>query len=158
MAFLTLKLFFFQFQALDRQTDATLVLLAAPSHSTKLHTLTSRSIRRDSGALLKSSAMSTMRTGFRQIASQRRITRSHKPLVDMLMVRSESSDGDGTESREEELKSALGAALGSLSALGTIYEQREARWNEEMRRISEDRERVEMLLSQALGNHVGRAI
>lgn len=150
--------FFFQFQALDRQTDATLVLLAAPSHSTKLHTLTSRSIRRDSGALLKSSAMSTMRTGFRQIASQRRITRSHKPLVDMLMVRSESSDGDGTESREEELKSALGAALGSLSALGTIYEQREARWNEEMRRISEDRERVEMLLSQALGNHVGRAI
>jgi hypothetical protein len=57
---------------------------------------------------------------------------------------------------EEELRRALGAALGSLTALGGIYDQREARWREEMRRISEDRERIEMLLKQALGE--GRSL
>jgi hypothetical protein len=66
-----------------------------------------------------------------------------------------SGSGDGSdgssESREEDLKRALEAALGSLGALGGIYEQREARWIEEMRRISEDRERVELLLKQVLG-------
>jgi hypothetical protein len=50
-----------------------------------------------------------------------------------------------------ELKRALSAALGSLGALESIYEEREARWLEEMRRISEDRERIELLLRQALG-------
>ena len=49
------------------------------------------------------------------------------------------------------MKRALEAALGSLSALGGIYEQREARWHDEMRRIAEDREKVEMLLTQVLG-------
>jgi hypothetical protein len=77
-----------------------------------------------------------------------------------------SADGSETsgESREEELKRMLGAALGSLTALGGIYEQREVRWREEMRRVSEDRERVELLLQQALGvgltngTMVGRAL
>jgi hypothetical protein len=40
--------------------------------------------------------------------------------------------------------------LGSLGALGGLYDQREARWREEMRRISDDRETVELLLKQAL--------
>lgn len=66
-----------------------------------------------------------------------------------------NSPGDGSigssESREEDLKRALGAALGSLGALGRIYDEREARWKEETRRISEDRERIELLLRQALG-------
>lgn len=139
-----------------------MVLMAAPSHSTKLHILKSRSIRRQA-ALATSPTMSEMRAGFRRISAQRRSTRSHKgSLVDRFLVSSgssgEGSDGS-SESREEDLKRALGAALGSLGALGGIYEQREARWIEEMRRISEDRERVELLLRQVLGeplppNHV----
>lgn len=56
-----------------------------------------------------------------------------------------------SELREEELKSALGAALGSLAALGRIYETREERWRGEMAMIGEERERVEVLLGQALG-------
>ncbi len=89
---------------------------------------------------------------------QRRATRVQRPtLADRLLAlpTTSSSGGDGSdgsnESREEDLKRALGTALGSLGALGTIYEQREARWKDEMRRIGEDRERVELLLKQALG-------
>ena len=63
-----------------------------------------------------------------------------------------SVDGsEPSESREEDLRRALEAALGSLGVLGGIYEQRESRWREEMRRVSEERERVELLLQQALG-------
>jgi hypothetical protein len=99
--------------------------------------------------------MKEVRTGFSRIASQRRVTRSYKSsIVERFMVPSVGS-GDGSdgssESREEDLKRALEAALGSLGALGGIYEQREVRWVEEMRRISEDRERVELLLRQVLG-------
>jgi hypothetical protein len=111
-----------------------------------------------------------MRAAFSHVASRRRAARSRKSsLADRLFLPTGSSvDGsDNSESREEDLKRALEAALGSLGALGGIYEQREARWREEMRRVSEDRERVELLLQQALGvglsNHngvnvVGRAL
>ncbi|KAF9267118.1 hypothetical protein L218DRAFT_895335 [Marasmius fiardii PR-910] len=142
------------FQALDRQTDATMVLLAAPSHSPKLHMATSRSIRRQTN-VSRSSAMTTLRSGFRQIATERRSMRSRSKtsLADrFLMSSGASGDGsDSSESREADLKRALDAALSSLGVLGNMYEQREARWLEEMRRISEDRERVELLLRQALG-------
>ncbi|ESK91324.1 hypothetical protein Moror_2787 [Moniliophthora roreri MCA 2997] len=142
------------FQALDRQTDATMVLLAAPSHSTKLHMATSRSVRRQT-TISRSASLATIRTGFRQVAAQRRSLRSHKAsLADRFLI-SSSASGDASdgssESREEDLKRALEAALGSLGVLGNMYEQREARWMDEMRRISEDRERVELLLRQALG-------
>ncbi|TFK35068.1 hypothetical protein BDQ12DRAFT_612424 [Crucibulum laeve] len=145
------------FQTLDRQTDATMVLLAAPSHSTKLYSIKSRAIRRQPG-LSQSTGLTEIRGGFKRIAAHRRTTRSHKSsLIDRFLVPS-SSSGDGSdgssESREEDLRRALETALGSLGALGGIYEQREARWIEEMRRISEDRERVELLLRQVLGeNH-----
>jgi hypothetical protein len=102
--------------------------------------------------------MKELRTGFSRIASQRRNTRSHKSsIVERFMLPSSGSGGDvsdgSSESREEDLKRALEAALGSLGALGGMYEQREARWIEEMRRISEDREKVELLLKQVLGDH-----
>jgi len=150
------------FQALDRQTDATLILMASPSHSTKLHSLTSRSIRRES-SLINSPAMFNMRSAFRHVASRRRVARSRKStLADRLLMPSgTSADGSegSSETREEDLKRALEAALGSLGALGSIYEQREVRWREEMRRVSEDRERVELLLRQAgsLPSNVGLA-
>ncbi|KAK0492807.1 hypothetical protein EDD18DRAFT_1182787 [Armillaria luteobubalina] len=155
------------FQAADRQTDATMVLMAAPSHSNKLHMMTSRSIRRQSSTLARSPMMQAMRSGFRQLAIQRRKSRSHRSsLADRFLTPSSmSGSGSESESREEDLKRALGAALQSLNTLGGIYEQREARWVEEMHRISEDRERVELLLRQVLGenkvstsNAVGHAI
>lgn len=127
--------------------------MAAPSHSTKLHAITSRAIRRDT-ALVNSPALSEMRSAFNKVASKRRTSRANKlSLADRLMASSGSSTGgsDGSSEREEDLRRALGAALGSLGALGNIYEQREARWKEEMRRISDDRETVEVLLKQALG-------
>ena len=95
-----------------------------------------------------------MRTSFRHLASRRRVSRANKlSLADRLLSNSGSSTGgsDGSsESREEDLRRALQAALGSLGALGGLYDQREARWREEMRRISDDRETVELLLKQAL--------
>ncbi|KAG6849436.1 hypothetical protein H0H93_008512 [Arthromyces matolae] len=146
-------------QVLDRQTDATMVLMAAPSHSTKLYSATSRSVRRQSGAAASAVPLKEMRSAFSRIASQRRKSRSHKSsLVDRFLFSSAASSGDGSdgsnESREMDLKRALEAALGSLASLRGIYEQREARWKDEMRRISEDRETVEVLLRQVLGeNH-----
>ena len=62
----------------------------------------------------------------------------------------DGSPGSGTPG-EMDLRRALESALGSLGALSTIYDQREARWRDEMRRLNDDRERVELLLRQALG-------
>ncbi|KAH8105441.1 hypothetical protein BXZ70DRAFT_887164 [Cristinia sonorae] len=141
------------FQALDRETDTTMVLLASPSHTSKLHSITSRSIRRDT-ALLRSEPHTNLRVNFNRIASHRRTTRSRRfSLADHLSA-APSLSGDGSQSggeREEDLRRALEAALGSLGALGTLYEQREVRWRDEMRRVADEREHVEFLLRQALG-------
>ncbi|KAL6304146.1 hypothetical protein BKA93DRAFT_826126 [Sparassis latifolia] len=141
------------FQSLDRETDATLILLASPAHSSKLYALTSRSIRRDS-ALLNSSKLTAIRTSFNHLASQRRVARSQRiSLFDRLHLSSPSirgSPGSG-DSREDDLRRALEAALGSLGEMGKIYEQRETRWRDELRQLSEDRDKVELLLHQALG-------
>ncbi|TBU29180.1 hypothetical protein BD311DRAFT_661819 [Dichomitus squalens] len=143
------------FQALDRETDATLVVLAAPSHTTKLHSLASRSLRRDP-ALINSTALASVRRSFSHLAAERRAARKAQrmSLAERLSNRSDSSadgsPGSGTPG-EVDLRRALDTALGSLGALSTIYEQREARWRDEMRRLNEDRERVELLLAQALG-------
>ncbi|KAF8838671.1 hypothetical protein BDN67DRAFT_906954 [Paxillus ammoniavirescens] len=143
------------FQALDCETDTTMVLLAAPSHSTKLHTLTSRSVRREQ--LVKSPAMSQMRTAFKGIASRRNTTRSRAGAASIVqrLLSSTSSLSDtsdaSSESREGDLKRALETALGSLDALRMIYENRVSRWEDEMSRISDEREKVELLLRQTLG-------
>ncbi|THU91588.1 hypothetical protein K435DRAFT_780633 [Dendrothele bispora CBS 962.96] len=152
------------FQTLDRQTDATMVLLAAPSHSTKLHMITSRSIRRRSD-VPHSSSLNTIRAGFKQIAVQRRRARTVRTsLADRFLSvsghGSSGGSGDGSDGssdlsstrREEDLKRALDAALGSLGFLGNLYEEREARWVDEMRKVREERERVAFLLTQVLGD------
>lgn len=133
-----------------------MVLLASPSHSTKLHALRSRSIRRQP-TLFRSSNMSELRARFSQIVAQRRTLRPDRSsLVDRLAVASTASGGDGSDgsaqSVEENLRRALEAALGSLGALGQVYEEREARVVEELKRSREDRERVELLLRQVLGD------
>jgi hypothetical protein len=122
-----------------------MVLLAAPSHSTKLHALTSRSVRRDQ--LTKSPAMAQMRTAFKGVASRRHATRSRTATASILERLRSSTSGDGSdtssETREGDLKRALETALGSLDQLRFIYDHRATRWEEEMARISDERERVE---------------
>lgn len=147
------------FQALDRQTDATMVLLCAPSHTTKLQSLSSRAIRRNA-ALREGKTMRALRTQFARLATERRRVRTHSrssSLADRLFAHIASplmggdAGSDTSEAREEDLRRALGTALGSLGALGSMYEQREARFKEELRRTSEERQRVELLMRQALG-------
>ena len=134
-----------------------MVLLASPSHSTKLHALRSRSIRRQP-LLSNSASLKDIRSSFSRIASLRRQSRPEKSsLVDRLgVVSSSGSGGDGSDgssqSVEENLRRALDVALGSLGALGEVYEQREARVLEELRRSREDRERIESVLLQVLGD------
>ncbi|KAI0689652.1 hypothetical protein BC835DRAFT_1368235 [Cytidiella melzeri] len=142
------------FRALDRETDTTLLVLAAPAHSKKLHALTSRNIRRDPN-LLQSTTLAKIRSSFSSLADQRRANRVPKmSLAEQFSGQSAAASVDGSQSGEEGLRRALDAALGSLGALGTLYDQREARWREEMRRLSEDRERVGFLLAQVLGPSV----
>jgi len=157
------------FHGLDRQTDTTMILVAAPPHTRKLYSLMSRSIRRDP-ALLNGDPVSNIRRSFRHVATHRRMSRvSHgMSLVDRLGLRSRSgsisadsmghSDVGSSESREDDLRRALDAALGSLDALGTIYEERENRWRDEMKRLNDDRSRVELLLTQTFGKLSGAGV
>ena len=158
-----------QFNALDRQTDTTMILVATPQHTRKLYSLMSRSIRRDP-TILSGEPVSSIRRSFRHVAGQRRMSRVNHgmSIVDRLGLRSRSgsvsvdsmgqSDVGSSESREEDLRRALEAALGSLDALGNIYEEREGRWREEMKRLNDDRSRVELLLSQTFGKFAGMGL
>ncbi|VDC06131.1 unnamed protein product [Peniophora sp. CBMAI 1063] len=132
------------FSALDRETDTTMLLLAAPPDATALRLVASRAIRR-SPIMLQSAGMGDMRQLFETVATQRAGERSQvAALVDRL-AQPESEEG---------LRRALDTALGSLSTLGRMYEEREARWKAEMLKLDQDRERVQMLLAQVLGNSV----
>lgn len=139
------------FQTLDQQTDSTLIVLAAPSHTNKLYALTSRSIRRENGSR-PNPVLHNIRANFSQLAARRRINRAQPKaslasqlLSPSLEGRSLSGSGDG---REEELRKALEAAVGTL---GTIYEEREARWREEVKRANDEKDKVELLLKQVFG-------
>ena len=105
---------------------------------------------------MNSTALTDVRSSFSHLAAQRRAARKAQrmSIAERFSTGSASSadgsPGEGTPG-EMDLRRALEAALGSLGALSNIYEQREARWRDEMRRLSDDRERVELLLRQALG-------
>lgn len=112
-----------------------MVLMAAPSHSGKLHMLRSRSVRRGPSA-----PMLPMKESFKQISAHRKAARSQRfSLSDRLQ--SPTTDGEP----EDQLKRAL-AAVGTL---GSLYE---TRWAEEQRRWREDQMRVELVLRQLLGD------
>ncbi|KAH8984635.1 hypothetical protein EDB92DRAFT_1886394 [Lactarius akahatsu] len=141
------------FHALDRETDTTLVLLAAPSHSGKLHSVASRAVRRDN-SLIESSDMMNIRSAFAEMAARRRASRSSSLLEQLSRASSSSRDGSpssSSDAREEDLRRALDTAIGSLHALGSLYERREMRWIEEKHRLDEDKEKVQLLLKQVLG-------
>lgn len=150
----------YQFQALDRQTDTTLLLLAAPTHGKTMYSVRSRSLRRIS-SLTKAPELEQIKHSFRVLSQQRQAARAqtrHMSLAERFEHYSSSNSPEGSETREEELKGALGAALSSLSALSSIYEGREQRWRIEMGRMGDERERVEVLLRQALGMGFGPGV
>jgi uncharacterized protein involved in exopolysaccharide biosynthesis len=129
------------------------VLLAAPSHSGKLHSVASRAIRRDA-ELFDSSDMNNIRSAFAEVAARRRASRSSSLLEQLSRASSSPGDGSpssGSDAREEDLRRALDTAIGSLRALGSLYEQREMRWIEEKHRLDDDKEKVQLLLKQVLG-------
>jgi hypothetical protein len=129
------------------------VLLAAPTHTGKLHSIASRAIRRDTD-LLDSTDMMNIRSGFAEVAARRRASRSASLLEQLSRASSSPRDGSpssSSEAREEDLRRALDTAFGSLRALGGLYEQREMRWIEEKHRLDEDKEKVQLLLKQVLG-------
>ncbi|KAH9039243.1 hypothetical protein EDB85DRAFT_2182013 [Lactarius pseudohatsudake] len=148
--------------ALDRETDTTFVLLAAPSHSGKLHSVALCAVRRD----IVSSDMMNIRSPFAEIAARRRTSRSSSFVEQLLRALSSSRDGSPSSSRgarEEDLRRALDTAIGNLHALGSLYERREMRWIEEKHRLDKDKEKVQLLLKQVLdvgvvGNLVDTAL
>jgi hypothetical protein len=58
-----------------------------------------------------------------------------------------------SDARKEDLRRALDTAVGSLHALGSLYERREMQWIEEKHwhRLDEDKDKVQLLLKQELG-------
>lgn len=131
-----------------------MVVLAAPPHSTKMYSMRSRSIRRTT-VLRNSTSLREVRSSFKRLATQRKNIRpaKHQSLEKLLENQSLSGDGsDGsTESRAEDLKKALGVALDSLNMLNGMYEMRETRWQDEMRRMQADKEKMSLILNQVLG-------
>ena len=128
-----------------------MVLMAAPPHTNKMHCVASRAIRREP-SVPHSADMDAMRGAFAKVALDRSAGHARvASLVERLQRVSAAADGASPEATEAGLRSALDTALQSLSALGRIYDEREARWAEEIRRGNEERARVDMLLSQVLG-------
>jgi hypothetical protein len=122
------------------------MLLAAPFHTGKLHSVASRAVRRDRSRTPTDTK--NIRSSFAGIAS-----RQHAPRPTSLLEQLASSLRNGCSSgaREEDLRRALDTAIGSLHALGSLYERREMRWVEEKHRLNEDKEKVQLLLNQVLG-------
>ena len=95
-----------------------------------------------------------MRTAFAEIAARRRASRSVSLIEQLSSASSPPGDGSPSSSsvtREEDLWGSLDTVIGSLRALGSLYEQQEMRWIEEKHRLDEDKEKVQLLLRQALG-------
>ena len=144
-----------KFHALDRETNTTLVLLAAPSHTGKLHSVMSRAVRRDGS--LKPTDMKNIRSAFAEIVSRQHAPRPASLLEQLSRAFSSSHDGLPLTSgaREEDLRRALDTAIGSLHALRSLYERQEMSWIEEKRRLDEEKEKVLSLLKQVLGGVFG---
>lgn len=89
--------------------------------------------------------MDGIRSAFAEVAARRRNSRSASLLEQLSRASSSPRDGSpssSSDAREEDLRRALETAIGSLHALGSLYEQREMRWIEEKHRLDEDKEKV----------------
>lgn len=130
-----------------------MVLMAAPTHSKTFYSIRSRSLRRHPSPA-KSAEMRRLRGIFKSLVGTKNQSFRNQPSHMSLVERFEhfsSSSSDTIETREEELKNTLGAALSTINALTSIYEGRDQRWVNEMGMRRDERERVDILLKQAFG-------
>lgn len=144
------------FQSLDRQTDATMVLMAAPAHSSKLYSVRSRSIRR-TPTLANSANLRAMRSNFKNVSGKRKDLRPIKALTLAEKLReSQSSSGEGSdgssETKTEDLRSALDTAVRGLNYLNDMFAVRESKLQEELKKMQEDKERMGLVLQQLIGD------
>jgi hypothetical protein len=110
--------------------------------------------------------MMGIRSAFAEMAARRRAPRPASLLEQLSRAFTSSRDGSPSRSRKarkEALRRALDTAIGSLHALGSLYDRREMRWMEEKHRLDEEKEKVQLLLKQVLGvgvvgNLVDRAL
>lgn len=140
------------FRGLDRETDTTLVLLAAPSHTGKLHSVTSRAVRRDRS--LKSTELKNIRSTFAEITSRQHAARPASLLEQLSRTSLSSRDGvpsSRSGARDENLRRALDTAITSVHALESLVERQQMRWMEEKHKLDEENEEVQLLLEQLLG-------
>ncbi|KAN0137599.1 hypothetical protein V8E53_004650 [Lactarius tabidus] len=107
---------------LDHKTDTTLMLLAAPSNTGKLHSVMLHAICCDS-FLHESTDMLSIQSAFAELS----------------------------DAHEEYLRRALDTAIGSLHALRSLYKRWEMWWIEEKHKLDEDKKKVQLLLKQVLG-------
>jgi hypothetical protein len=122
------------------------MLLAAPFHTGKLHSIASRAVCCNSSRT--PTDMKNICSSFAEIASHQ-----HAPRPTSLLEQLTSSSCDGCHSGawEEDLLRALDTAIDGLHALGSLYERWEMHWVEEKHQLDEDKEKVQLLLNQVLG-------
>ncbi|KAN0128910.1 hypothetical protein V8E53_013283 [Lactarius tabidus] len=138
--------------ALDRETNTPLMLLAAPSHTGKLHSVTSRAVRRDSS--LKSTDMKNIRSSFAGIAFRQQAAHPPSPVEQPSCPRLSSCDeapSNSNSGREEDLRRALKTAIGGVHALWGLYERQATHLIEAKHKLDEDKEQVQLLLTQMFG-------
>lgn len=160
-----------QFREIDRETDATMILAAAPPDQHQTHLLLSRSILRDTSyshiaqeARSIFSDISIARRRERTEALRRaRQERQRKKAADdrmatmaHLALTAENHVGSGSDetsvpasqpSQEQDLRMALDAARASLQEMRRVYDEMETRHREESNRRKEESLSLEKLLT-----------
>ncbi|KAG8712933.1 hypothetical protein FRC11_013780 [Ceratobasidium sp. 423] len=163
------------FREIDRETDATMILAAAPPDQHQTHLLLSRSILRDTNF---SHVAQEARSVFSDITVARRHQRAEalrrarqerqrKKVVDdrlsavahLTLAAGGDNVGSGsdetsvpTQQGEQDLRVALDAARSSLQEMRRVYDEMEARHREESNRRKEESLSLEKLLTSLLAS------
>ncbi|QRV72215.1 hypothetical protein RhiJN_00229 [Ceratobasidium sp. AG-Ba] len=170
------------FREIDRETDATMILAAAPPDQHQTHLLLSRSILRDTDyshtaqearAIFSDISIARRRERADQLRRARQ-ERQRKKIIDdrlnQIMIQNqeraaqgalERSGGVGSGSDEtsmpqpqtdEDLRLALDKAVNSLQEMRRVFEDMETRHREETNRRKEESLSIEKLLTTLLAN------
>ncbi|CAE7093719.1 unnamed protein product [Rhizoctonia solani] len=163
------------FREIDRETDATMILAAAPPDQHQTHLLLSRSILRDTNF---SHIAQEARSVFSDITVARRHQRTEtlrrarqerqrKKAVDerlsavahLTLAAGGDNVGSGsdetsvpTQQGEQDLRMALDAARASLQEMRRVYDEMETRHREESNRRKEESLSLEKLLTSILAS------
>jgi hypothetical protein len=98
-----------------------------------------------------------MRSNFKNVSAKRKDLRPLKPmsLADKLRE-SQSNSGDGSDassdSKTEDLRTALDTAVRGLNWLNDMFLVRESKLQDELRKMQEDKEKMGFVLQQLIGD------